>query len=500
MTVAWLEGGLVHAAVGREVAGRLSALGLDIVDRPSRDAVPGVVVFESVSPALAATLTELSSAGRRRVVAVASSSGAVRGDVPWRLLEMGASDVVDWQGGGNAADVVARLERWAAVEDLIHSSLVRDQLVGTSAAWHTVIRQVVEIAGFTPASVLVTGESGTGKELVARLIHALDTRPGKGELVTVDCTTVVPTLSGSEFFGHERGAFTGATAATATGRSRLADNGTLFLDEVGELPLPMQAELLRVVQEGMYKRVGSNVWQRTRFRLVCATNRDLLSEQASGNFRRDFYYRIAASLVRLPPLRDRTEDIVPLFVHFLGQLHRSGPPPLEDVVSDLLRGRDYPGNVRDLRQLALRVSNRHVGPGAITAGDIPEEERPSVSGSPGTWRDDEPRRADPPGAGARRDAQGSPRGSRGGRHTGGDPRSGQQPPARRPAPRCDRPGPAVATSEPPPAAASRRLVRQLPRRLLRRSSRRGGGCGARVTRSSDESALLRLEGGGHGTP
>jgi transcriptional regulator with GAF, ATPase, and Fis domain len=137
--------------------------------------------------------------------------------------------------------------------------------------------------------VLITGESGTGKELIARLIHALDSRVDKGDFVILDCTTVVPTLSGSEFFGHEKGAFTGAIAQR-DGAFAMADGGTLFLDEIGELPLVLQAELLRVIEEGMYKRVGSNTWRKTSFRLLCATNRDLLQEESRGNFRKDLYY------------------------------------------------------------------------------------------------------------------------------------------------------------------------------------------------------------------
>jgi len=205
--------------------------------------------------------------------------------------------------------------------------------------------------------------------------------------VVVDCTTVVPTLSGSEFFGHERGAFTGADAAR-DGAFALANGGTLFLDEVGELPVELQSELLRVVQEGTYKRVGSNRWQPTAFRLVCATNRDLGAEQTAGRFRRDFYYRIAATTVRLPPLRERPGDTLPLFEHFLAELRPDGrPPALDPIVRDLVLRRDYPGNVRDLRQLAHRLHHRHVGPGPITAGDVPEEERPPAG--PGGWATDE---------------------------------------------------------------------------------------------------------------
>jgi transcriptional regulator with GAF, ATPase, and Fis domain len=251
-------------------------------------------------------------------------------------------------------------------------------LVGESRAWKSLLRQVVEAARFTDASVLILGESGTGKELAARLIHTLDPRPQKRDLVVVDCTTIVPELAGSEFFGHERGAFTGAVAAR-DGAFALTDGGTLFLDEVGDLPLGLQAQLLRVVQEGTYKRVGGNTWQRTNFRLVAATNKDLQQAVASGAFRRDLYYRIAGVTCQLPSLRERTDDILRLARHFMQQLRSDAEAiDLDDLVREYLLSRTYSGNVRDLKQLVSRIVYRHVGSGPITVGDIPEEERPAM--------------------------------------------------------------------------------------------------------------------------
>ncbi len=266
-----------------------------------------------------------------------------------------------------------------------NSPPVQSSLVGTSPAWRSVLRRIVEVARFTDASVLLIGESGTGKELIARLIHELDDRTPSRECVILDCTTIVPELSGSEFFGHERGAFTGAVAMRE-GAFALADGGTLFLDEVGELPMALQAQLLRVVQEGTYKRVGSNTWHRTAFRLVCATNKDLRRAVDDGEFRNDLYYRIASWVFAVPPLRERREDILPLARHFL----RTFRPDIETVdfespVYEFLLNRSYPGNVRDLRQLIARISSRHVGNGSITVGDIPEDERPTENISIG-WR------------------------------------------------------------------------------------------------------------------
>ncbi|HEX6699311.1 MAG TPA: sigma 54-interacting transcriptional regulator [Gaiellaceae bacterium] len=347
----------------------------------------GIVFFDSAAGPVAARIGELAQAGADRMLAVPTERSALTGETSWRLLAAGASDVVAYDSSPWwAKRVAARIARWNRVEELASSAAVRDRLIGESARWRASVRSAVEAAHFTDAPVLVTGETGTGKELVARLIHSLDARRAKRELVVVDCTTVVPTLSGSEFFGHERGAFTGAVARRE-GAFALADTGTLFLDEVGELPLGLQSELLRVVQEGVYKRVGGNDWHRTSFRLVCATNRDLAAEAAAGRFRHDLLYRIAGSTLRLPSLRERREDILPLARHFLRDSAGDDEIELDGTVEDVLRSREYPGNVRDLRQLALRIGYRHVGPGPVTIGELPEDER-VVPETAVDWRDD----------------------------------------------------------------------------------------------------------------
>jgi transcriptional regulator with GAF, ATPase, and Fis domain len=296
--------------------------------------------------------------------------------------------VLVWDDPVNVAgSIAARLERWDAVDRMVDSPVVRENLIGRSPAWVSLLRQIIEIAHFSDASVLVFGESGTGKELLARLIHKLDARPNKRELVLLDCTTIVPELSGTEFFGHERGAFTGAVGSRE-GAFALADGGTLFLDEIGELPLKLQAELLRVVQEGTYKALGSNTWRNTQFRLVSATNRDLHEEEEAGRFRRDFYYRIASHICKVPSLGERADDIIPLAQHFLKRLRPNEEPPAFDVpVREYLLSRAYPGNVRDLQQVVTRMSHRHVGGGSITVGDIPPEERPKPDSQPHNWQD-----------------------------------------------------------------------------------------------------------------
>jgi transcriptional regulator with GAF, ATPase, and Fis domain len=347
---------------------------------------PGIIVFDVVTPMLFDLVRESSHHGLNRVLAIAVSQSSLVGDAVWRLIQSGASDVLAWDRmNDGAAAVAARLERWQAIDEMLNLPIVRNNLVGQSRAWVHTLRQIIEVARFTDASVIITGESGTGKELVARLIHTLDARSGKRNLVVLDCTTIVPELSGSEFFGHERGAFTGAVAVR-DGAFALADGGTLFLDEVGELPLTLQAELLRVVQEGTYKRVGGNAWRETNFRLVCATNRNLIEEEAHGRFRRDFYHRIATWTCHLPPLGERIEDIIPLATHFLAKLSPNHEPPeLDAAVREYLIQRSYPGNIRELKQLITRIAHHHVGPGPITAGDIPEAERPKSNLDMGGW-------------------------------------------------------------------------------------------------------------------
>jgi transcriptional regulator with GAF, ATPase, and Fis domain len=349
----------------------------------------GIVFFDEITPQLFDLLREVSRRGLERVLAVAPTRSSLKAACVWELLEAGASDGFAWDHSENPArEVAARFKRWEEVDEIVESPMVKENLAGRSPAWIRALRQIVEVARFTDTSVLITGESGTGKELIARLIHTLDPRPDKRSLVVSDCTTIVPELAGSEFFGHERGAFTGAVAAR-DGAFALADSGTLFLDEVGELSLNLQAELLRVVQERTYKRVGGNIWQKTNFRLVCATNRDLIKEQSRGLFRSDLYYRIASWICHLPPLRERREDILPLAKHFISQLRpgdSAHQPELDDAVREYLLARDYPGNVRDLRQVVTRIVQHHVGPGPITAGDIPENERPNGDGEPKDWR------------------------------------------------------------------------------------------------------------------
>jgi transcriptional regulator with GAF, ATPase, and Fis domain len=354
----------------------------------------GIVCFEKADEQVFAVLHDVRRDSRLRVLAVAAPSLAVETGMIWRLLHAGASDVLSWSGNGaHAAQLAAKLQRWFEVDELAKQAISEVSLIGDSPAWRTVIRKAIEAARFSTIPVLVTGESGTGKELLAKLISMVSASPGgtnkfRKELITVDCGSLVPELSGSEFFGHERGAFTGAHIQR-DGAFAMADGATLLLDEIGEVPLGLQAQLLRAIQEKTYKRVGGNVWQTTNFRLVCATNRDLEDAVHRGQFRLDLYYRIAGCVVRTPPLKDRKEDILPLAKYFLSDCLSRKELEFDSAVSEYLLNHEYNGNVRELRQLIQRIAHRHAGPGPITAGDVPEDDRPAAGESQDLWPDEE---------------------------------------------------------------------------------------------------------------
>lgn len=230
-----------------------------------------------------------------------------------------------------------------------------DDLIGDSPPMRRVKRDIEQVAD-TDAAVLILGETGTGKELIARAVHAASRRRNK-PMVTLNCGAIPSTLIESEFFGHEKGAFTGATQKR-DGRFTLADGGTIFLDEVGELPLDMQVKLLRVLQEGEFEPVGSSRTKKVDVRVIAATNRDLHQAVQEGKFRADLYYRLNVFPLSVPPLRERCEDIPLLAAAFVRRFsQRLGRPVLRlraDAV-DRLTSYDWPGNVRELQNVIERA-------------------------------------------------------------------------------------------------------------------------------------------------
>jgi len=326
-----------------------------------------VVCCRTVDATLLKRLKVWSTTSAERTILVTES--APSSSDAWQALRHGATDIVTLADADGVAD---RLERWLQLDELLVSPLVTTTLIGESPGWLALLRELVDLARFSNINLMIGGESGTGKELAARLMHTLDARPKKGEFVIVDCTTIIPTLAGSELFGHERGAFTGAERAREGAFAR-ANGGTLFLDEIAELALPLQAELLRVIQEGTYKPVGGNDWCKTEFRLVCATHRDLAAAVAAGTFRQDLYFRIASAEIRLPPLRERRDDIPKLAEHFLTEL-RPDCGGLDKHLIAFLQAREWPGNIRELRHYVQRIAARHCGTGLVTIGSLPREE------------------------------------------------------------------------------------------------------------------------------
>ena len=228
-------------------------------------------------------------------------------------------------------------------------------IVGDSPALREVLRQVSQVAP-VETTVLLTGETGVGKELIARAIHLGSPRKDRS-LVKINCGAIPQGVVESELFGHERGAFTGALNRRI-GRFEQADRGTLFMDEVGELPLDVQVKLLRVLQEQEFERVGGTVSQRVDVRLVAATNRDLEEEVDDGRFRPDLFYRLNVFPVRIPSLRERAADIPALVRHFLAQFQRKLAKPLQGVTADSmerLMAHHWPGNIRELQNVVERA-------------------------------------------------------------------------------------------------------------------------------------------------
>ncbi|GAB2788341.1 transcriptional regulator with GAF, ATPase, and Fis domain [Hymenobacter luteus] len=285
-------------------------------------------------------------------------------------------------------------ERTYLIDEINTSAAARlDDFVGGSAVMQQVYTRLSQVAP-TDTTVLITGETGTGKELVARALHNLSPRKERA-LIKINCAALPAQLIESELFGHEKGAFTGAHDRRI-GKFELADGGTIFLDEVGELPLDLQAKLLRVLQEKEFERIGGRRVIQTDVRVIAATNRVLEDEVAAGHFRADLYYRLNVFPIKLPPLRERPEDIEPLMRHFLERFTKQMGKPVRGLRErDLkaLRQYGWPGNVRELEHVLEQAVIVSQGPflefAGFSAAAQAAPEKPETGGPLKTLKDQE---------------------------------------------------------------------------------------------------------------
>jgi transcriptional regulator with GAF, ATPase, and Fis domain len=241
-----------------------------------------------------------------------------------------------------------------ALRDEVDRASMFEEIIGTSRPLKAVLSRIAKVAP-TDSTVLITGETGTGKELIARAVHKRSQRSGHA-FVSVNCAALAPTLISSELFGHEKGAFTGAVQRRL-GRFEMADGGTIFLDEVGELLPDIQAALLRVLQERAFERVGGGQSIDVDVRVIAATNRDLRAAVANGTFRQDLLYRLNVFPIEIPPLRERKDDILMLVEYFVQRYARRAGKNIHSIdkkTLDLLQSYDWPGNIRELQNVIER--------------------------------------------------------------------------------------------------------------------------------------------------
>jgi formate hydrogenlyase transcriptional activator len=265
------------------------------------------------------------------------------------------------------------------LEDEIRSELKFEEIIGKSASLRSVLSQIETVAP-TDSTVLIYGDTGTGKELVARALHNLSSRAANA-FVKLNCAAIPTGLLESELFGHERGAFTGAISQRV-GRFELAHNGTVFLDEIGEIPLELQPKLLRVLQEREFERLGGTRTIRSNARLIAATNRDLSAMVDEQKFRQDLFYRLNVFPIRVPPLRERTEDIPLLVRHFVQQFGRRMNKHIDSIASDTMKALvryEWPGNIRELQNVIERAVILSPGPALkVSLADLQSRVEPAA--------------------------------------------------------------------------------------------------------------------------
>jgi len=305
-----------------------------------------------------AVIRAVREAGARMPVVLVTAHGTV--DVAIQALREGADDVLVKPVAPDQMQLLLerlhKRNRLIAENDYLKDRQQESMTFVTESPRMKAIEALMDKLVGSASTILITGESGVGKEVIASELHRRV--PGdSGPFVKINCAAIPETLMESELFGHEAGAFTGATTSKL-GKFELADGGTLLLDEIGEIPLRLQAKLLRVLEDGIVQRVGGNREIRVKARILAATNRDLGEAVRKGHFRQDLYYRLHILPIQIPPLRQRREEILPLAEHFLAGFAAErgmSAPHLGECAKTLLQGYDWPGNVRELRNLVQRA-------------------------------------------------------------------------------------------------------------------------------------------------
>jgi two-component system response regulator AtoC len=366
-----------------------ASTGIEVVEKV-KEASPDLVIMDVRMPELDGieALARLKSTNPKTAVLIMTAFGSSNAAI--RAMELGAFDyitkpfeldkishsvkrVLDYQ------DLTAEVE---VLRDEISSLVQTERIVGNSPAMQEVYKTIGKVAK-ADATVLITGESGTGKELVAEALHFNSNRRS-GPLVKVSCAALPETLLEAELFGHEKGSFTGAMTQRR-GRFEMADKGTIFLDEIGEMTVPTQTKLLRVLQERKIERIGSNLPVKVDIRIIVATNKDLQKEVEQSKFRDDLYYRLNVINIHMPPLRDRKEDIPSLVEHFLAKHRYSAtaqPAAISEEAIRRLMEYNWPGNVRELENVIERAVVLSRGQ-IITSRELPFGDHEAGEGEEG---------------------------------------------------------------------------------------------------------------------
>ncbi|TMG61060.1 MAG: sigma-54-dependent Fis family transcriptional regulator [Chloroflexi bacterium] len=375
---------VVEATTGNEVVEKV------------KDTNPDLVIMDVRMPELDGieALSKLKVSSPKTSVLIMTAFGSSNNAI--RAMELGAFDYITKPFElDKISHTVKRVIEYRdltsevqVLRDEISSLVQTERIVGNSPAMQEVYKTVGKVAK-ADATVLITGESGTGKELVAEALHYNSNRRS-GPIVKVSCAALPETLLEAELFGHEKGSFTGAMTQRR-GRFEMADKGTIFLDEIGEMSLPMQTKLLRVLQERKIERVGSSLPIKVDIRIICATNKDLQRQVEQQKFRDDLFYRLNVINIHMPPLRDRKEDIPALVEHFLAKHRYSAtaqPAAISEEALKRLMEYDWPGNVRELENVVERavvlsrgqiITSRELPFGDHETGDHEEDGGDEVS-------------------------------------------------------------------------------------------------------------------------